>query len=73
MTKMVECPNCHGRGQIGYCVKGKDGNACFDFECEFCRGRGVVSKRRADKYERDTQTERKGTTEEVETIFEGAE
>ncbi len=50
MTKMVECPNCHGRGQIGYCVKGKDGNACFDFECDFCRGRGVVSKKRAEKY-----------------------
>ena len=66
MKTMVECPNCNGRGMVGYVVKGKNGNACFDFECDYCKGRGVVSKRRADKYERDTQKERKGTTAGME-------
>ena len=66
MTKLVKCPACNGRGMIGYVVKGKKGNACFDFECDFCKGRSWVSKRRAEKYGRDMQKECKGTTEEVE-------
>ena len=66
MEKLVKCPVCNGRGQIGYIVRGEKGTACFDFECDYCKGRGVVSKRRAEKYERDTQAERKGTTEGVE-------
>ena len=59
---MVQCPNCNGRGQIGYGIKG----ACFDFECPYCKGRCWVSKKRAEKYGRDTQAERKGTTAGVE-------
>lgn len=51
MAKMVKCPNCNGRGQIGYSVQGKKGVACFDFECPFCKGRCWVSKKRAEKYE----------------------
>lgn len=45
-TDLVKCPNCNGRGQIGYGIKG----ACFDFECDYCKGRGVVSKKRFEKY-----------------------
>ena len=55
MAKMVECPSCHGRGMIGYSTQTDDGNACFDFECDYCKGRGVVSKKRAEKYERENK------------------
>ena len=71
MIKMVKCPNCNGRGQIGYSVQGKKGVACFDFECPYCKGRRWVSKKRAEKYGRDTQAERKGTTASVEKTLKG--
>lgn len=50
MNKLVKCPNCNGRGQIGYGIKGEKGSACFDFECPYCKGRCWVSKKRAEKY-----------------------
>ena len=65
MTKMVQCPHCHGRGMVGYSSKTNDGVAFFDFECDYCKGRGWVSKRRADKYEQ-ARAERKGFTESME-------
>ena len=46
-TDLVKCPNCNGRGQIGYGIKG----ACFDFECPYCKGRCWVSRKKAVKYE----------------------
>lgn len=52
---MVKCPACKGRGQIGYSTKTEYGNACFDFECDFCRGRCWVSKRRAEKYTKEQE------------------
>jgi len=51
MSTKVKCPQCNGRGQIGYSVKGAKGTACYDFECPFCKGRCWVSKKRAEKYE----------------------
>lgn len=66
MTKLVKCPACNGRGMIGFSTRTEHGNACFDFECGFCKGLRWVSKKRAEKYGRDTQKECKGTTEEVE-------
>lgn len=71
MIKMVKCPACKGRGQIGFSTQTDDGNACFDFECDYCKGRCWVSKRRAEKYERDTEKERKGTTAGVEKTLKG--
>lgn len=53
MTKMVQCPACNGRGMIGHSTKTKDGVAFFDFECDFCKGRCWVSKKRAEKYMQD--------------------
>lgn len=53
MIKMVECPNCHGRGTVGFGAKSEKGVAFFDFECPFCKGRCWVSKKRADNYERN--------------------
>lgn len=53
---MVQCPNCNGRGQIGYGIKG----ACFDFECDYCKGRGWVSKRRAEKYIKEQENAKRG-------------
>lgn len=50
MTKLVKCPACNGRGMIGYSTKTDDGVAFYDFECDFCKGRCWVSKRRAEKY-----------------------
>ena len=47
MSNMVQCPNCNGRGMIGLIGKG----CCLDFECDYCKGRGWVSKKRAEKYE----------------------
>ena len=53
MIKLVKCPHCHGRGMIGFSTKTEHGNACFDFECPYCKGRCWVSKRRAEKYEKE--------------------
>ena len=53
---IVQCPNCNGRGQIGYGIKG----ACFDFECPYCKGRCWVSRKKAVKYEQQKQSKDKG-------------
>ena len=71
MKTMVKCPACNGRGMIGYSTQTEDGVAFYDFECDYCKGRRWVSKKRAEKYEQERE-ECKGTTEEVETVFEGA-
>lgn len=53
---MVKCPHCNGRGMIGtavpVCPNGK-GIMLVDFECDYCKGRCWVSKRRAEKYEKE--------------------
>ena len=66
MTKMVKCPACKGRGQIGFSTQTDDGNACFDFECDFCRGRGRVSKKRAEKYEKEKTKKENKKAEETD-------
>ena len=54
MGKMVQCPNCNGRGMIGYGFKDQEGMAVFyDFECPYCRGRCWVSKKRAERWEKE--------------------
>lgn len=74
MTKLVKCPACNGRGMIGtavpVCPNGK-GIMLVDFECDFCRGRGRVSKKRAEKYEQ-ARAERKGTEKGMGAIFKVA-
>lgn len=71
MTRMVKCPHCNGRGMIGFSTRTEHGNACFDFECDYCKGRCWVSKRRADKYEQ-ARAERKGTEKGMGAIFKVA-
>ena len=66
MKTMVKCPACNGRGQIGYVVKGKNGNACFDFECDYCKGRRWVSKKRAEKYEQEKTKKENKKAEETD-------
>ena len=54
MSNMVKCPNCNGRGMIGYGIKDQEGMAAlYDFECPFCRGRGWVSKQRKERWEKE--------------------
>ena len=59
MSKLVQCPNCNGRRMIGYGIKDHEGMAAFyDFECPFCRGRGWVSKARAERYEKEKENKK---------------
>ena len=54
MGKMVQCPNCNGRGMIGYGIKDHEGMAAFyDFECPFCKGKCWVSKQRKERWEKE--------------------
>ena len=47
---MVKCPKCNGRGSIGLTGKNEYGNVFYDFECDYCKGRGWVSEKKAEKY-----------------------
>ena len=47
---MVKCQKCNGRGSIGLTGKNEYGNVFYDFECDYCKGRGWVSEKKAEKY-----------------------
>lgn len=66
MKTMVKCPACKGRGQIGYSTRTEDGIAFFDFECDFCKGLRWVSKKRAEKYEKEKTKKENQKDEETD-------
>ena len=61
MSNMVKCPNCNGRGMIGFIGKW----CCLDLECDYCKGRGWVSKKRAEKYEKEKENKKAEEKTEV--------
>ena len=66
MSNMVQCPNCNGRGTIGYGIKDQEGMVAFyDFECPYCRGRCWVSKARAEHYEKEKENKKAEEKTEV--------
>jgi DnaJ-class molecular chaperone len=60
MDKLVECPNCSGRGTIGFRTIDRDGVGYVDVECPFCQGTCFVRKGRAERYAERQRAERKG-------------
>lgn len=54
---MIKCPKCNGRGSIGLTGKNEYGNVFYDFECDYCKGRGWVSEKKAEKYKTTHRTD----------------